>query len=453
MNLLGAALYDPAGAVSKATSALLAMTALDTTNLRLAITVPAHGFVRFHMLCTVEGAATFPQIMLGVMNGAAIIGRVTPIGAPQGTALATTHMTVEADFTVTGLTPGAMNVDAAYAVETVVAATNIKYGGPNNTTGDDAWGAFVFEAFDPRPLPTAAPGANTGVLIAGTNTGPFTITGGVTFSNAAGSGFTCSSSGSNGDGITLAGNGTGKGMRSTGGATGQGIDVQGGATSGSGLRAMANGIGNGVQFSGAGGGDGLACNGQGAGAGLNLTAGATGLGVQITGGATSGDGIKVTTTNGHGLNLAPVGTNVHGIFCTGGNAGVSDGFKIVAGTGGVSLNATLSTLTTYTGNTPQTGDCFPRLPIRLTKNVAFNNFTFPMVSSSDHVTGVTALTVTATRTIDGAAFAACANAVTELSNGFYKINLATTDLNGDNIDFVFTAPGADPRRVKIVTQK
>lgn len=38
MNLLGAKLYDPAGAVSKATSSLLAMTAFDTTNLRLTVT-------------------------------------------------------------------------------------------------------------------------------------------------------------------------------------------------------------------------------------------------------------------------------------------------------------------------------------------------------------------------------------------------------------------------------
>lgn len=34
MNLLGAKLYDPAAAVTKATSALLAMTVLDNVNLR-----------------------------------------------------------------------------------------------------------------------------------------------------------------------------------------------------------------------------------------------------------------------------------------------------------------------------------------------------------------------------------------------------------------------------------
>jgi hypothetical protein len=152
VNLLKAALYDPAGAVSKATSSLLAMTAFDTTNLRLAITVPAHGMVRFVLRCALEGATTFPQVLLGVMNGATVIGRVTPLVTINGTALATTRLALWADFTVTGLTPGAMNVDAAYGVEILLAATNIKYGGPNDTTTNNAWGAFVFEAWDPQPM-------------------------------------------------------------------------------------------------------------------------------------------------------------------------------------------------------------------------------------------------------------------------------------------------------------
>lgn len=49
MNLLGAVLYDPAAAVSKVTTSLLAMTALDTTNLRVAVTVPAHGRLFFRL--------------------------------------------------------------------------------------------------------------------------------------------------------------------------------------------------------------------------------------------------------------------------------------------------------------------------------------------------------------------------------------------------------------------
>lgn len=154
MNLLAAKLYDPGSAVSKATSSLLAMTAFDTTNLRLAVTVPAHGMVLFRLHCMLEGATTFPQILLGVLNGSTVVGRIAPLGAPDGTALATTFCTQEASFIATGLTPGATNFDAAYGVETVVAATNIKYGGPNNTSANDAFGGFAFEAWDPQPMPT-----------------------------------------------------------------------------------------------------------------------------------------------------------------------------------------------------------------------------------------------------------------------------------------------------------
>lgn len=151
MNLLKSALYDPAAAVSKATSALLAMTAFDTVNLRLAITVPAHGMVRFRLRCAIVGATTCPVILLGVLNGATVIGRVQPVSQPLTAPAATQVFTCDAEFTVTGLAPGAMNVDAAYAVQVVVAATNIKYGGPNTNAGANAWGGFVFEAWDPQP--------------------------------------------------------------------------------------------------------------------------------------------------------------------------------------------------------------------------------------------------------------------------------------------------------------
>jgi hypothetical protein len=92
------------------------------------------------------------------------------------------------------------------------------------------------------------------------------------------------------------------------------------------------------------------------------------------------------------------------------------------------------------------------LPTRITKNVALAAFPFFLVDSTDHVTGKTGAAVTPTRSIDGAAFAACANAVVEIANGWYKIDLAATDLNGNTIALKFTAAGADPRMVTIVTQ-
>lgn len=85
----------------------------------------------------------------------------------------------------------------------------------------------------------------------------------------------------------------------------------------------------------------------------------------------------------------------------------------------------------------------PAAPMMVKKNQALSNFAFRMVSSTDHITPATGLTITAQRSIDGAAFAACANSASEISNGWYKINLATTDLNGAVIILRFTATGAD----------
>lgn len=146
---LGAKCYDPAVAVNKATTALLAMTALDTTNLRITFTVPASGRVLVRMQGVIHGATTMPTILLGVMNGAAVVARVSPIGGLKNTAVATAQVTQEATFVIEGLTPSAsLTWDAAYGVEVTVAATGLKYGGPNNTTTNDAFGAFIYEIWE-----------------------------------------------------------------------------------------------------------------------------------------------------------------------------------------------------------------------------------------------------------------------------------------------------------------
>jgi hypothetical protein len=174
MNLLGARLYDPAGAVTKATSALLAMTAMDTTNLRLTFTVPAHGMVAVKLRGVVHGATTFPTVLLGVMNGSTVVGRVAAIQLLGNTAITTTMISVVAEFVVVGLTPGSVSWDAAYGVETIVAATGIKYGGPNDTTANNAFGGFSFEVYDPQPINPAgqlsvdANGRVDAIKIAGT---------------------------------------------------------------------------------------------------------------------------------------------------------------------------------------------------------------------------------------------------------------------------------------------
>lgn len=150
MGLLAGVSYDPAAAVTKATTGALAMTALDTANLRLGFNAPTSGRVLVRLQGTIHGAATFPQILLGVLDGATVRGRVAPEGLPNGNLAATTFLTVQAQFLVTGLTSGSSyNFDAAYGVETGVASTGLKYGGPNDTTVNNAFGAFLFEIWDP----------------------------------------------------------------------------------------------------------------------------------------------------------------------------------------------------------------------------------------------------------------------------------------------------------------
>jgi hypothetical protein len=92
------------------------------------------------------------------------------------------------------------------------------------------------------------------------------------------------------------------------------------------------------------------------------------------------------------------------------------------------------------------------LPVKLTKNTAFTNFMFKMVDATDGYTAETGIAVTATRSLDGAAFAACANAATEVSNGWYKIDLDAADLNGDMVVLRFTGTGCRATEIFMVTQ-
>lgn len=73
-------------------------------------------------------------------------------------------------------------------------------------------------------------------------------------------------------------------------------------------------------------------------------------------------------------------------------------------------------------------------------NQALAAFPFVMTDSSGNA--VLGATVTATRSIDGGAFAACTNAVSEVGNGWYKISLSAADMNGTTIALRFTATGA-----------
>lgn len=104
--------------------------------------------------------------------------------------------------------------------------------------------------------------------------------------------------------------------------------------------------------------------------------------------------------------------------------------------GGTYTNMTMSLQGMYTK--------IIHIPEGLPMGVAYSNFKFIMRSSSTHIDPTAGLTITAQRSIDTGAFAACTNAVVEISNGAYRIDLSASDLNGTSILLYFTASGADP---------
>ena len=121
------------------------------------------------------------------------------------------------------------------------------------------------------------------------------------------------------------------------------------------------------------------------------------------------------------------------------------------------VNSTLSTISGFLDTEiaailADTTQIKADLPQQITKNTALANFPFKMVLSSDHVTAATGLAITATRSLDGAAFAACANSASEIGGGMYKINLAAADLNATTVILRFVGTGADTREVVLFPQ-
>ena len=78
----------------------------------------------------------------------------------------------------------------------------------------------------------------------------------------------------------------------------------------------------------------------------------------------------------------------------------------------------------------------------LRRKQAFAGYSFQLRQSGSPQTPAIGLTVTGQRTLNGGAFAGLANSISEISNGWYKVDLAATDLDGEIVGFRFTAPGA-----------
>lgn len=79
----------------------------------------------------------------------------------------------------------------------------------------------------------------------------------------------------------------------------------------------------------------------------------------------------------------------------------------------------------------------------LKKNQALSNFAFLMTDSTSH-NPATGKTVSVTRCIDGGTFGAgTLSAVTEVSNGQYRVDFGAGDLNGNVVTLKATATGCD----------
>ena len=129
--------------------------------------------------------------------------------------------------------------------------------------------------------------------------------------NSAGTAFVAKSTGSNGHGMDVAGNGSGEGVVLTAGATGYGLHILGGGTSGDAVHIEAQ---NGNAY-------GIYCIGNGGGEGVVVVGGDTANGLECRGGASGGAGIYAfAQTSNHGIMVLGKGAG-HGIHATGGDGG------------------------------------------------------------------------------------------------------------------------------------
>ena len=216
----------------------------------------------------------------------------------------------------------------------------------------------------------ATPGASGGILISGSNAGTttlaaLTVTGTMTVSD----GVVVTRSSSNSDAVKLTGTGSGNGLTLVGGAAitttaaGVGLSITGGAAS-----------------TGPGGVSGAAVKVTGGAGAASTNGSAVGI-VVLAGGTTTVSGNDAATFtgtgNGNGITFAHAGsgqdfnatttpltlaktTNITGFNDIAATAIVSAGAITTSG-GKVSGVILVDTLTTYTGNTVQTGDSYARI--------------------------------------------------------------------------------------------
>jgi len=151
-NLLGSVWYDPTTAVNKLGTALAAMAEIDASNLRVAFTAPASGNVMWRIRAALRrGTAPFANVLLGVIDtaGPVVRQRVVPHRGLTRDTNAQGLLCMDAQGVITGLTAsGSYTFSPAWSIQVIGGATDeIRYGGPNNATADDAGGGIGFEVW------------------------------------------------------------------------------------------------------------------------------------------------------------------------------------------------------------------------------------------------------------------------------------------------------------------
>lgn len=84
------------------------------------------------------------------------------------------------------------------------------------------------------------------------------------------------------------------------------------------------------------------------------------------------------------------------------------------------------------------------------KNQALTKLSFVMTDSANH-NPATGLTVSGYVSKDGGTFAALTDTVTEVGNGYYEVDLNSTEMNANNVSLRFTATGADDLAITLRT--
>lgn len=179
---------------------------------------------------------------------------------PAATLASTTNITAAAGCAVSSLGTGVITdtsiaanaiTDAKVASDVTIASVTGSVGSVVGDVGGNVSGNVLGSVAGSVASVTA--GVTLADVAHGGSTATLTLKS-IAVSNSAGNAVTFSSTGANGHGMYVTGNGSGDGVHWIGGATGYGLNAQGGATTGDGIHAAAQTIGDGIDASGAGGG-------------------------------------------------------------------------------------------------------------------------------------------------------------------------------------------------------